>query len=166
VRPSPCCNAHGSADTAAELGVGVARRPCRVHCGGRTGWAVTHHRFALPDGVPDRGHDDRTLLGADRVLVRSLRLPFGAREKAVGIAVVTAIGSTAAALTPALLGWIRVETGSLSLGLQISAGIITLGGLVLLIGVPARVLRESHQPKQGPGIRQRSTRLETSATQP
>jgi len=64
------------------------------------------------------------------------------RAKAAGIAVVTAIGSTAAALTPALLGWIRVETGSLSLGLQISAGIITLGGLVLLIGIPARVLRE------------------------
>jgi sugar phosphate permease len=57
-------------------------------------------------------------------------------------AMVTAMGSTAAALTPALLGWIRVETGSLSLGLQISAGIITLAGIVLLVGVPARVLRE------------------------
>lgn len=69
------------------------------------------------------------------------------RAKAAGIAVVTAIGSTAAALTPALLGWIRVETGSLSLGLQISAGIITLGGLVLLIGIPARVLRERQQAR-------------------
>ena len=64
------------------------------------------------------------------------------RAKAAGIAVVTAIGSTAAALTPALLGWIRVETGSLSLGLQISAAIVTIGGCVLLIGIPARVLRE------------------------
>ncbi len=64
------------------------------------------------------------------------------RAKAGGIAMVTAMGSTAAALTPALLGWIRVHTGSLSLGLQISAGIITLAGIVLLVGVPARVLRE------------------------
>ncbi len=64
------------------------------------------------------------------------------RAKAGGIAVVTAIGSLAAALTPALLGWIRVQTGSLSLGLQISAGIITLAGVVLLVGIPARVLRE------------------------
>jgi D-galactonate transporter len=64
------------------------------------------------------------------------------RAKAGGIAMVTAMGSTAAALTPALLGWIRVETGSLSLGLQISAGIITLAGIVLLVGIPARVLRE------------------------
>ena len=64
------------------------------------------------------------------------------RAKAGGIAMVTAIGSLAAALTPALLGWIRVQTGSLSLGLQISAGIITLAGIILLVGIPARVLRE------------------------
>jgi D-galactonate transporter len=64
------------------------------------------------------------------------------RAKAGGIAIVTAFGSTAAAVTPAMLGWIRVTTGSLSLGLQISAAIITLGGLVLLLGVPARLLPE------------------------
>lgn len=67
------------------------------------------------------------------------------RTKASGIALVTAMGSAAAGLTPAMLGWIRVHTGSLSLGLQISAGIITMGGLVLLIGVPARILREKSQ---------------------
>ena len=64
------------------------------------------------------------------------------RAKAGGIAMVTAMGSTAAALTPAMLGWIRVETGSLSLGLQISAAIIAAAAIVLLVGVPARVLRE------------------------
>ena len=62
--------------------------------------------------------------------------------KAGGIAVVTAMGSCAAALTPALLGWLRVETGSLALGLQISAAIIACAGLLLLIGIPARTLRE------------------------
>ena len=64
------------------------------------------------------------------------------KARAGGIAVVTAIGSVAAALSPALLGWIRVHTGSLSLGLQISAAIISLGAVVLLAGIPARVLRE------------------------
>lgn len=66
------------------------------------------------------------------------------RAKAGGIAITTAFGSTAAALTPAMLGWIRVQTGSLSLGLQISAAIVTLGGLVLLLGIPARLLPERH----------------------
>ena len=64
------------------------------------------------------------------------------RVKAGEIAMVTAMGSTAAALVPALMGWIKVETGSLSLGLQLTAGLITLAGIVLLAGIPARVLRE------------------------
>jgi len=64
------------------------------------------------------------------------------RSKAGGIAIVTAMSSTAAALTPALLGWIRTETGSLSLGLQISAGIIVAAATVLLVGIPAHLLRE------------------------
>ena len=72
--------------------------------------------------------------------VPSVYLSEGA--KAGGIAVVTAMGSCAAALTPALLGWLRVETGSLALGLQISAAIIACAGLLLLIGIPARTLRE------------------------
>ncbi len=64
------------------------------------------------------------------------------RAKAGGIAIVTAMGSCAAALTPALLGWLRVETGSLALGLQISAAIIASAGVVLVVGIPAHVLRE------------------------
>jgi hypothetical protein len=43
---------------------------------------------------------------------------------------------------PAVLGFIRVSTGSLSGGLLVSAAVVTLGGLVLLLGVPARALRE------------------------
>ncbi len=67
------------------------------------------------------------------------------RAKAGGIAMVTAMGSTAAAISPAVLGWIKIHTGSLSLGLQVSAGIITLAGIVLLIGIPARLLKERAQ---------------------
>ncbi|MBB4684109.1 MFS transporter [Amycolatopsis jiangsuensis] len=63
-----------------------------------------------------------------------------------GIAVVTTMGSFAAATSPALLGWIKTTTGSLDLGLQISAAVVVLGGLILLLGVPARTLREAAGP--------------------
>jgi D-galactonate transporter len=64
------------------------------------------------------------------------------RAAAGGIAMVTAMGSVAAALTPALLGWIKTTTGSLALGMQISACIVAMGGIVLLAGIPSRLLRE------------------------
>lgn len=61
---------------------------------------------------------------------------------ASGIAMVTTMGSFAAATTPAMLGWIKTTTGTLSLGLQISAVIVMVGAVILLAGVPARALRE------------------------
>jgi len=65
--------------------------------------------------------------------------------KASGIAISTAMGSVAAAATPMMLGYIRSATGSLSLGLQISAAIIAIASLILLIGIPASALRERHR---------------------
>ncbi|WP_082469141.1 MFS transporter [Sciscionella sediminilitoris] len=62
---------------------------------------------------------------------------------ASGIAMVTTMGSFAAATSPALLGWIRTTTGTLDLGLQISAVVVVLGGVLLLLGIPARALREA-----------------------
>ena len=59
-----------------------------------------------------------------------------------GISLVTSLGSIGAALAPVLLGWIKTETGSLSLGLQVSAAVIAFGALTLLVGVPARLLHE------------------------
>jgi MFS family permease len=66
------------------------------------------------------------------------------RAAATGIAVVTSMGSFAAAASPSLLGFIQSETGSLALGLQISAGIVLLAVVVLLIGVKASDLKEHH----------------------
>ena len=66
------------------------------------------------------------------------------RAAATGIAVVTSMGSFAAAASPSLLGFIREATGSLSLGLVISAGIVLLAVLVLLIGVKSGDLKEKH----------------------
>ena len=64
------------------------------------------------------------------------------RAAATGIAVVTSMGSFAAAASPSLLGFIQSVTGSLALGLQISAGIVLLAVAVLLVGVKARDLKE------------------------
>ncbi|MGK3208091.1 MFS transporter [Amycolatopsis sp. MEPSY49] len=62
---------------------------------------------------------------------------------ATGIAVVTSMGSFAAAASPSLLGFIQSATGSLSLGLVISSGIVLLAVVVLLVGVKAKDLKET-----------------------
>jgi sugar phosphate permease len=73
---------------------------------------------------------------------------LSARAAAGGIALVTTMGSLAAALAPALLGWIQSVTGSLSLGLLASAAVITCGIIVVLVGVSAKSLRESDEKRQ------------------
>lgn len=67
------------------------------------------------------------------------------RAAATGIAVVTSMGSFAAAASPSLLGFIQALTGSLSLGLVISSGIVLLAVVVLLVGVKAKDLKEKRQ---------------------
>lgn len=64
------------------------------------------------------------------------------RGTATAIALVTSMGSFAAALSPAMLGFIEDHTGSLSLGLQISAAIIVCAAVLLLVGIPANALKE------------------------
>jgi sugar phosphate permease len=64
------------------------------------------------------------------------------RAAATGIAVVTSMGSFAAAASPSLLGFIQAATGSLALGLQISAGIVLVAVAVLLVGIKPDDLRE------------------------
>lgn len=72
------------------------------------------------------------------------------RAAATGIAVVTSMGSFAAAASPSLLGFIQSATGSLSLGLQISAGVILLAVVILLVGVKAGDLKEeARDPGRG-----------------
>jgi hypothetical protein len=58
--------------------------------------------------------------------------------------VVTSMGSFAAAASPSLLGFIQSATGSLFLGLQISAGIVLLAVVVMVLGAKASDLKENH----------------------
>jgi len=64
------------------------------------------------------------------------------RAAATGIAVVTSMGSFAAAASPSLLGFIQASTGSLALGLRISAGIVVVAVGVLLLGIHTSDLAE------------------------
>ncbi|WP_432791711.1 MFS transporter [Brevibacterium sp. K11IcPPYGO002] len=65
------------------------------------------------------------------------------RTAATGIAFVTAAGSVMAAVAPAMLAAIQVITGDISVGLMASGLIILCGVFVVLIGIPARSLREA-----------------------
>jgi nitrate/nitrite transporter NarK len=64
------------------------------------------------------------------------------RAKAGGIALINAMGAMAAVGTPILFGRIMDKTGSLRVGLQISALIVFSGAVLFLACIPGRLLRE------------------------
>jgi ACS family phthalate transporter-like MFS transporter len=61
---------------------------------------------------------------------------------AAGIGAISSLGQVGAFCGPIALGWIKTMTGSLAIGLSAIAAIVLLGGLAVLIGVPANTLRE------------------------
>ncbi len=64
---------------------------------------------------------------------------LSARNAAVGIALVSSLGNLASFLAPYLIGWVKTNTGSTSIGLYILAILIALGALLVLL-IPARTL--------------------------
>jgi len=56
-----------------------------------------------------------------------------------GIALITSIGSLGGAVSPPLVGWIAVRTGSLYLGLSVIASFMIIGMVLLLLGISRRV---------------------------
>ena len=67
---------------------------------------------------------------------------LGSAAAAGGIGVVSTIGALGGAVAPALLGWVKTETGSLERGLQMLAAMVAIGAVILLVAIPAHVLRE------------------------
>lgn len=59
-----------------------------------------------------------------------------------GIAFINSLGLVGGFVSPFLLGWIKTTTGNLSMGLYVMAGIMIVGGLTVLIAVPANLLHE------------------------
>lgn len=74
----------------------------------------------------------------------ALLSPTGA---AIGIGLISSMGHLAGVVSQAAVGAIRTATGSLYLAFDIMAGVLVCGALLLLIGIPARALRDRHLPR-------------------
>jgi ACS family phthalate transporter-like MFS transporter len=61
---------------------------------------------------------------------------------AAGIALISSFGALSGFFIPTIIGWIKVRTGSLYVGLTFVGVVLIVGALVLLIGINASLLRE------------------------
>ncbi len=60
---------------------------------------------------------------------------------ATGIAVISSIGTLGGFVSPALIGWVKTATGRIDMGLAAICALVVLGGITLLLAVPARAVR-------------------------
>jgi ACS family phthalate transporter-like MFS transporter len=65
---------------------------------------------------------------------------LSSRSAAAGIALVSSIGSLGGLAGPSMIGYVKSVSGSLTLGIQIAGCVVLVGTIVLLIGIPARLL--------------------------
>jgi len=54
---------------------------------------------------------------------------------------ISSLGGLGGFASPTILGWVKSQTGSLYFGFSVLGCILLCGALVLLIGIPARLLR-------------------------
>jgi D-galactonate transporter len=62
-----------------------------------------------------------------------------------GIALINSLGLIGGFVSPFVIGWIKTSTGSLNYGLYFITALLVIGGIVLLMGVPAQMLHERHE---------------------
>ena len=62
-----------------------------------------------------------------------------------GIALISCIGQAGGLLAPVVIGWINGLTGNLALGLYVVAAVVVVGGITVIAGLPARMLRERRE---------------------
>ena len=62
-----------------------------------------------------------------------------------GIALINSLGLIGGFVSPFVIGWIKTSTGSLTYGLYFITALLVIGGIVLLVGVPADMLHERHE---------------------
>ncbi|MGF6508328.1 MFS transporter [Paraburkholderia sp. 32] len=67
---------------------------------------------------------------------------FSASAAAGGIAFVSSIGSLAAVLSPVTVGAVKAHTGSLYVAFDVIGGMLLIGTVILLVGIPATRLHE------------------------
>ena len=52
------------------------------------------------------------------------------------------MGSMAAAISPALVGFVKTQTGSIYLAFGVIGALLIVGAILLLVVIPARLLKE------------------------
>ncbi|EBW9463773.1 4-hydroxyphenylacetate permease, partial [Salmonella enterica subsp. enterica serovar Florida] len=67
------------------------------------------------------------------------------RAKAVGIAVINAVGNIGSGLSPLLIGWLKDQTGSFNSGLYFVAGLLVLGAFLVWM-IPMNASRPRATP--------------------
>ncbi|WP_431207903.1 MFS transporter [Burkholderia cepacia] len=63
-------------------------------------------------------------------------------SSAVGIALISSLGQFGAVFAPWMLGLVKVKTGDIRYGLYVIAAYVILGGLLMIIAIPAKAIRE------------------------
>lgn len=62
-----------------------------------------------------------------------------------GIALINSLGLIGGFVSPFVIGWFKTATGSVNYGLYFVTALMVLGAIALLVGVPARALREKRE---------------------
>ena len=62
-----------------------------------------------------------------------------------GIALINSLGLIGGFVSPFVIGWIKTATGSVDHGLYFMTALLVVGGLVLLVAIPANMLHERHE---------------------
>jgi MFS family permease len=65
---------------------------------------------------------------------------LGGTGAAAGIALINCTGNLAGFISPAVIGWLKTVTHTLSSGLFVVAGTLTLSALLIVVFIPARLV--------------------------
>ncbi|KAF1058437.1 MFS transporter [Burkholderia gladioli] len=65
---------------------------------------------------------------------------LGGTGAAAGIALINSTGNLAGFVSPAAIGWLKTQTHTLSSGLYLVAGTLTLSALLIVVFLPARIV--------------------------
>ncbi|WP_321794932.1 MFS transporter [Caballeronia sp. J97] len=65
---------------------------------------------------------------------------LGGTGAAAGIALINSTGNLAGFVSPTVMGWLKTETHSLTSGLYLVAGCLTLSAILILVFIPARIV--------------------------
>lgn len=61
---------------------------------------------------------------------------------AAGIAFVNTIAQFSGLASPSIIGWIKTATNSAAIGLYVFAGVLCVGALLLVVAMPAKLLKD------------------------